>query len=331
MTTTTQKNIYQLTTGHYVEEKTTELGGYIIYSDYQDKSDPNKLDPVVMDQYVGAPQQKIPNRLWNQMVTFFFHYLADGSEVECRYYKKSSEFLCLVGNQSVTGASVKYNYDLPLYGLDGLMYTRESLVADGWVLYAHFHLHPFDMADPSGVDDKNEMGTPLLYGIISIPSQRASDHQYRVRTTVVAHDGYENRRYWTQSWDFIDLPTTSEIQQYVHIDYAPVCEFQVKRFVWQAPLQQAKWNKNSKWLQPALPAQGGIVYSTQPKNLAERLSRALQNVLLADSNITIADIEKELPAVLSDLLTVDSQTSELFTYDRYDSVDVADPFFYGSY
>ncbi len=328
MTTTTQKNIYQLTTGHYVEEKTTELGGYIIYSDYQDKSDPNKLDPVVMDQYVGAPQQKIPNRLWNQMVTFFFHYLADGTEVECRYYKKGSEFLCLVGNQSVTGASVKYNYDLPLYGLDGLMYTRESLVADGWVLYAHFHLHPFDMADPSGIDDKNEMGTPLLYGIISIPSNSPAQH-YRVRTTVVAHDGYENRRYWTQSWDFIDLPTTSEIQQYIHIAYAPVCESQVKRFVWQAPLQQAKWNKNSKWLQPA---SSQTIYSYQPKTLSEKLQTALENVLIMNPSTTLAELEALLPSVLDSVRDRGIQESaSLFTYDRYDSVDVADPFFYDSY
>lgn len=331
MAITKEKNIYQLTTGIYVEEKQTELGGYIVYSDYQDTSDPNKQDPAIMDHFVGEPQHKIPNRLWNQMVTFFMHYLQDGTEVECRYYKRDAEFICVVGNQTVTGASVKYNYDLPLYGLDGFMYTRESLVADGWVLYAHFHLHPFDMANPSstddyGVDSKGgELKLPLLYGIISIPTDRASNHHYRIRTTVVAHDGYQNRRYFTQSWDFIDLPTPNEIQQYEHIAYAPACESQVKRFVYQ-PVQ-TNWQKTSKWLKPA---QSGIVYSTPSTNLHERLSRALQNVLLADSMITIADIEKELPAVLSELAATPKEDN-LFTFDRYDSVDIADPFFYGSY
>jgi len=325
MTTTTQKNIYQLTTGLYVEEKRTELGGYIIYSDYEDKTDPNKQDPSIMDHFIGAPQHKIPRRLWNQMVTFFMHYLSNGTEVECRYYKRGGEFICVVGNQSVTGASVTYNYALPLYGLDGLLYTRESLVEDGWVLYAHFHLHPFDMADPSGVDDKNEMGTPLLYGIISIPTGRQSDYHYRVRTTVVAHDGYQNRRYWTQSWDFIDLPVNSEIQEYTVVPYAPVCESNVKRFVYQ-PLQQGKWQNNSKWLQPA----SGTTYTYQPKTLAERLKTALENIMLINPSVSIADIEKELPAVLSDLLATDKKYDDLFTYDRYDSVDVADPFFYGS-
>lgn len=326
MTITTEKNIYQLTTGFYVEEKTTELGGYIVYSDYEEKNDPTRQDPSIMDHYIGAPQHKIPNRLWNQMTTFFMHYLADGTEVECRYYKKNADFICVVGNQSVTMASVTYNYALPLYGLDGMLYTRESLVADGWVLYAHFHLHPFDMPSPSGVDDKNEMSTPLLYGIISIPSNRASDMHYRIRTTVVAHDGYQNRRYFPQSWDFIDLPVDSEIQQYEEIAYAPICETQVKRFVYQAPLQ-TKWNKNSKWLQPTT----GSTYTYKPQMLAQRLTTVLENIMMVSPSITVADIEKELPAVLAELAKADAEVSELFTYDRYDSVDIADPYFYSDY
>lgn len=329
MSTTTEKNIYQLRNGFYVEEKTTELGGYVVYSDYEDTTDSNKQNPAIMDHFVGSPQHKIPNRLWNQMVTFFMRYLADNTEVECRYYKKGSDFICVVGNQSVTGASVKYNYDLPLYGLDGFMYTRESLVADGWVLYGHFHLHPFDMPSPSGVDDHGadgkggELKLPLLYGIISIPTGRASDHHYRIRTTVVAHDGYQNRRYFPQSWDFIDLPVASEVQEYTAIAYAPVCESQVKRFAYQAPLQQTKWTKNSKWLQPAT-----TTTTYQPKSLAERLQTALETILMYSAGTTVADIEKELPTVLAALAADDAQASALFTYDRYDSVDVADPYFY---
>lgn len=327
MSTTTEKKIFQLYNGLYIEEKATELGGYMVYSDYLDTDPVNKKqDPLVMDHFIGAPQHKIPRRLWNQMTTFFMHYLADGTEVECRYYKKNADFICVVGNQSVTMASVTYNYALPLYGLDGMLYTRESLVADGWVLYAHFHLHPFDMPSPSGVDDKNEMSTPLLYGIISIPSNRASDMHYRIRTTVVAHDGYQNRRYFPQSWDFIDLPVDSEIQQYEEIAYAPICETQVKRFVYQ-PVQTGKWNKNSKWLQPAT----GSTYTYKPQTLAQRLTTVLENIMMVSSSITVADIEKELPAVLAALSKVDAEVSELFTYDRYDSVDVVDPYFYSDY
>jgi hypothetical protein len=250
------------------------------------------------------------------------HYLAQGTEVECRYYKRGGEFICVVGSQIVADASVTYNYALPLYGLDGSMYTRESLVAGGWVLYAHFHLHPFDMPSPSGIDDTNEMKTPLLYGIISIPMGRQTDMDYRVRTTVVANNGYQNYRYFPQAWDFIDLPVYSELQTYVHTAYAPVCETQVKRFVYQAPVWQ-KGKTATKWLQPA----GGTTYTYQPKSLAEKLTAALENIMLASPSITVADIEKELPAVLSDLLTADIQYADLFTYD---SVDVADPFFYGS-
>lgn len=321
MTTTKTTEIYQLNTGHYIEEKVTELGSYFVYSDY---TTDDKIDPAIMQCFVGNPQHKIPRRLWNQMVTFFMHYLAQGTEVECRYYKRDGDFICVVGSQTVTGASVTYNYALPLYGLDGLQYTRESLVANGWVLYAHFHLHPFDMPSPSGVDDTNEMKTPLLYGIVSIPSKRESDQHYRIRTTVVANNGYANYRYFPQAWDFIDLPVDSELQTCIHTAYAPICETQVKRFVYQAPLQQTKWTKNSKWLQPA---KSDVVYKTKPKNLAERLSTVLQDLLYSDSTITVADIEKELPAVLSDLLTADAQYAQLFTYD---SVDVADPFYYGS-
>lgn len=321
MTITTEKKIYQLTNGLYVEEKATELGGYIVYSDYEDTQDPLKQDPTIMDHYIGAPQHKIPNRLWNQMVTFFMHYLADGTEVECRYYKKNSDFICVVGSQTVTGASVKYNYALPFYGLDGLVYTVESLVAGGWVLYAHFHLHPFDMPSPSSVDDNNEMKTPLLYGIISIPTNRASNKHYRIRTTVVAHNGYQNRRYFTHSWDFIQLPTDNEIQEYTEIAYAPVCESQVKRFIYQPVIQQGKWNKNSKWLKPA----DSVTYNYQPKTLSERLQTVLENIMLSTPSITLADIEKELPTVLSTLAATDSN---LFTYDRYDSVDIADPYFW---
>lgn len=322
----TVKNIYQLTTGLYVEEKKTELGGYIIYSDYEDKTDPNKQDPAIMNHFVGSPQHKIPNRLWNQMVTFFMRYLANNTEVECRYYKREAEFICVVGNQTVTGASVKYNYDLPLYGLDGFMYTRESLVADGWVLYAHFHLHPFDMANPSSVDDANEMKTPLLYGIVSIPTGRASDHDYRIRTTVVAHDGYQNRRYFPQCWDFIELPVASEIQEYIDIPYAPICETQVKRFVYTPHLQQTNWQKNSKWLKPA----SDVTYTYTPKPLSERIKTALENIMLVSPSVTLADIEKELPAVLSELAATPKEDN-LFTFGRYDPVDIADPFFYGSY
>jgi hypothetical protein len=320
MTTTKTTEIHQLNTGHYIEEKVTELGSYFVYSDY---TTDDKIDPAIMQCFVGNPQHKIPRRLWNQMVTFFMHYLAQGTEVECRYYKRDGDFICVVGSQTVTGASVTYNYALPLYGLDGLQYTRESLVANGWVLYAHFHLHPFDMPSPSGVDDTNEMKTPLLYGIVSIPTGRQTDMDYRIRTTVVANNGYANYRYFPQAWDFIDLPVDSELQTYTHTAYAPVCETQVKRFVYQAPVWQ-KGNTTTKWLQPA---KSGVVYT---KSLAEKLKTALENIMLANPSVTVADIEKELPAVLSDLLTADVQYADLFTYDRYNSVDVADPFYYGS-
>ena len=321
MTTT---EIYQLNNGFYIEEKRSELGSHFVYSDFETD---DKIDPAIMTQFVGNPQHKIPRRLWNQMVTFFMHYLADGTEVECRYYKRNADFICVVGNQSVTGASVAYNYALPLYGLDGVQYTRESLVADGWVLYAHFHLHPFDMPSPSGVDDTNEMKTPLLYGIISIPTKRASEQHYRVRTTVVAHNGYANYRYFPQSWSFIDLPVDSEIQIYTHTPYAPICETQVKRFVYTPPTYR---KGHTKWLLPAV-AQGDFTtYShTTPKNLSERLTKALESVLFMDSSVTIADIEKELPAVLSELVAADAQ---LFTYDNtHDVVDVNDPYFWSSY
>ena len=311
--TTTTKKIYQLYNGLYVEEKQTEFGGYMVYSDYLDTDPVNKKqDPAIMDHYVGAPEHKIPNSLWNQMVTFFMRYLADNTEVEARYYKKGSDFICVVANQSVTGVSVKYNYALPFYGLDGSLYTREQLVADGWVLYAHFHLHPFDMANPSSVDDADEMGIPLLYGIISIPSARASDHGYRIRTTVVAHNGYQNKRYWTQAWDFIDLPTDNEIQQYTYTAYAPVCESQVKRFVHVAPPIQ-----KSRYLQP-------VTYTHQPKSLADKVQTALETIMLYNAGVTVTDIEKVLPTVLAAL----SDTDALFTYDRYNSVDVADPYFW---
>jgi hypothetical protein len=180
------------------------------------------------------------------------------------------------------------------------------------------------MPNPSSVDDTDEMNTPLLYGIISIPSGRASNKHYRIRTTVVAHDGYQNRRYFPQSWDFIDLPVASEIQEYRDISYAPICETQVKRLVYTPPLQQAQWNKNSKWLQPA---GGSTTYTYQPKTLFERLTIVFENLMMTNPSITVADIEKELPTVLAALATENT----LFTYDRYDSVDVADPFFYDSY
>lgn len=319
MTTT---DIWQLRNGLYIEPKTTELGGHYVYSEYEDTNDPDKIDPAIMQEFEGNPQNKIPNHLWNQMVTFFIHYLEQKTEVECRYYKRGADFICVVGSQSVTGGSVTYDYALPLYGLDGIRYTRESLVAEGWILYGHFHLHPFDMPSPSGIDDTNEMKTPLLYGIISIPTGRKSSMDYRIRTTLVANNGYQNYRYFPKSWDFIELPINDELQTYTHTAYAPICESQVKRFIY-TPQHITYAVGSTKWLQPTLPVQGGIVYSTTPKDLSERLSRALQNVLLADSKITVADIEKELPAVLSDLLT-ESQYSELFTYD----VDVADPYYY---
>ena len=299
--------IYQLSNGLYVEEKATEFGGYLVYSDYVD-TDSNKINPAVMDAYQGSPQHKIPNRLWNRMVTFFMHYLADNTEVECRYYKRNSEFICVVGNQSVTGASVTYNYALPLYGLDGIRYTTAQLVAEGWVLYAHFHLHPFDMPSPSGIDDTNEMGTPLLYGIISIPTDRKSTLDYRVRTTLVANNGYENRRYFPNSWDFIDLPVSTELQEYRPVSYDPVCETQVKRFVYLAPVTTL-YKGGTKWLKPS---------TVSVKSLAEKLQDALEAILISDFQLTVTDIEKELPAVLSELLQ-----SELFTYDA----KFTDPFY----
>lgn len=135
----TTKDIHQLNTGHYIEEKTTELGSYFVYSDFEAD---DKIDPAIMQHFVGNPQHKIPRRLWNQMVTFFMHYLAQGTEVECRYYKRNNEFICVVGSQIVAGASVDYDYTKPLYGLDGLQYTRESLVADGWIFVCTFSSTP---------------------------------------------------------------------------------------------------------------------------------------------------------------------------------------------
>jgi len=309
-------NIWQLKNGLYIEPKIAELGGHYVYSDYIDNDDPNKIDPAIMQEFEGNPQNKIPNHLWNKMVTFFVHYLEQRTEVECRYYKRGSNFICVVGSQLVTGGSVAYNYNLPFYDLDGVLYTRESLVDNGWILYGQFHLHPFDMPSPSSVDDTNEMKTPLLYGIISIPHGRLSTMDYRIRTTLVANNGHENYRYFPQSWDFIDLPINDELQTYTHTAYAPICESQVKRMVYR-PQQVTYAVGSTKWLQPI---QSGVT----AKSLSERLVVALRNILLADSKITVGDIEKELPAVLSELLTEDSKYSELFTYD----VDVADPYYY---
>ena len=336
---TTKTDIWQLTNGFYIEPKTTELGEHYVYSDFVDNDDPDKLDPAIMQCFIGKPRHKIPRRLWNQMVTFFMHYLAQGTEVECRYYKRHSEFICVVGSQSVAGASVTYNYALPLYGLDGVRYTRESLVADGWILYGHFHLHPFDMPSPSGVDDTNEMKTPLLYGIISIPTGKRTNMDYRIRTTVVASNGDHNYRYFPDAWDFIELPADSELQTYTHVPYSPICESQVKRYVYTAPLTTYSYaGCTTKWL-GSTQSQGGVVYSTAPKNLAERISRALESVLLADSAIKVSDLERELPAVLSDLLNDEiAEEARYGSYDSYygsnlithDNADLNDPYHFNS-
>jgi hypothetical protein len=316
--TTIEKEIYQLTDGTYVEAKETEFGQYVIYSDYEEEYDPTKhVDESILDMYVGKPQDKIPNRLWNQMVTFFMYYLAQGTEVECRYYKKDNEFICVVSNQTVTQVGVNYDYTKPIYGLDGKEYTRESLVKDGWVLYAHFHLHPFDMANPSSIDDNGangaggELKLPLLYGIVSIPTDRASDKHYRIRTTVVAHNGIKNRRYFTNSWDFIELPTEQEVHAYTQVPYADICKTQVKRFVYTPAKFKSvskKQGANIKLTQRYLP--------TGTTNLQHSLTIMLESLLY--NGYTIKELEQELSGVMANL----SQSEEL---DMYELVD---PFYY---
>lgn len=315
----TSTEIRQLNNGLYVEFRETHLGAYFVYSDYEST---DKIPSDYMDKYYGNPAKKIPNHLWNQMVTFFMHYFNSGTEVECRYYYNPSTqvFLCLVADQVVGGASVAYDYSKPIYGLDGKSYDLATLVKDGYMMYAHFHLHPFDMANPSSIDDNNEMKTPALYGIVSIPTNRKSNYDYRIRTTVIANNGWENRRYFTDSWDFIELPTDSELQTYVEVPYAEICTTQVKKFV---PIIA----KQSKWLAPTKSQTFNYGYTAQPLSLKERVIRALENVAMVSGH-TVADIEAILPEVLSELLQDEKAfTHPLFTLDR-DINDFSDPFYY---
>lgn len=298
-------DIYQLPTGFYIEEKVDTLGSYLKYSDYEIQGD-HILDPRLMDSYDSHPPAKIPLYLWDQMVSLFMYYVEQHTEVQARFYIRGDEFLCIVPKQKVTGGSVDYDYTQPLVDINGWAYTAQELAEDGWYLFGHFHLHPFDMANPSGQDDKNELDTPALFGIISLPPKRAAN-EYRIRTTVVANNGDRNRRYETNPWDFIELPTQAYIQTYdLEAWYSEDVLEQVSKVTYAAPLP---YNPN-KAIVP-------FNYIKREENLAlqQQIKQKFAELLIENPDITTSDIVLEMYAAVAAI----RQEEQAFTF--YDLED----------
>lgn len=222
------KNVYQLKNGLFVEQAKDEYGTRLVLSDHTIS---NAYDTSALDTYVTQPKHKIPLQLWNQLISFFMHFKRQRLEVQARIYKRDGEeFICCVPYQEVENSYLRYDYNKGLMSLDGRSWTLKELVAQGWIAYAHIHLHPFDMADPSQIDDKNELDTPLLYGIVSIPTHRQSENTYRIRMTIVANNGVINRRYKVNSPSLIAFTSSSEIQEYTEVPYSTNCLSLVNRF-----------------------------------------------------------------------------------------------------
>lgn len=299
--------IYQLKTGFFVEDRIDTLGSYLKYSSYELEDD-NVLDPALMDIYDSHPPYKIPLEMWDQMVTLFMYYVSQHTEVQARFYVRDSEFICIVPKQKVTGGSVDYDYTQPLYDISGNSYTIEWLAENDFVLFGHFHLHPFDMADPSGTDDKNELDTPALFGIISLPAKRNSN-EYRIKTTVVANDGYRNRRYHVNPWEFINLKEKNYIQTHQASWFSEKVLTQVSKFTYVPPTYHA-----GRAIVPH------TTYKKREENigLQQLLAEAFQDILMQNSNLTTSDIALEMYSALS----LVRKQEELFTYDidNYDYI-----------
>lgn len=294
--------IYQLPTGFFVEEKVDSLGSYMKYSDYEIQGK-HVIDLRVMDAYDPHPPHKIPLDMWDQMVSLFMYYVGQHTEVQARFYVRDSEFICIIPKQKVTGGSVDYDYTQPLIDIDGNYYTAEWLAENGFYLFGHFHLHPFDMPNPSGQDDKNELDTPALFGIVSLPPKRASN-EYRIKTTVVANNGDRNRRYDVNPWDFIELDSQSFIQTYEDSWFSSDVLDQVTKVTYAAPLP---YNAN-KTLAP-------FHYVKREENLALQglIKAAFETILLENSDITTSDIVLEMYSAVAAI----RKQEEAYTFYDY--------------
>lgn len=150
---------------------------------------------------VSEELPKVPKRLFDRVIKFFYDYASQGLEVHARvvYNPRSKEFKVFIPTQTITGASVEqYDYT---QAIDLETGEKTALPHKHFATLWQWHVHPFNLPDPSSIDDDGipgqpgtgELDRPGGYGVASTWRKREGFMCCTLRCTVVVSDGFGKR------------------------------------------------------------------------------------------------------------------------------------------
>jgi len=220
-----------------------EIKPYGHYLALDPTPEPNSLDESALEHFEPSPSiPKIPDYLFKKLSKFFYDYASKNLEVHARvvYNPNTKSHKVFVPTQTIAGASV----DTFEYKIARDLETGEdvSLPDINWLTLWQFHVHPFDIPGPSGIDDNGfpnrpgtgELDVPCGYGIFSCwRSSKDKKAVFTLRTNVVVNDGLRTRN------KRLDIPVSEivegisdgeEILVY-NASYSPKVHDLVSRFV----------------------------------------------------------------------------------------------------
>jgi hypothetical protein len=203
----------RLVSGQRIKIETIPPYGNYICKDIT--PEPNGLDISCLNSLEPNPQlPKSPRALFQKLGKFFYDYASKNLEVHARvvFNPTNNEFRVFVPTQTIAGASVEeFDYT---QAVDLETGESVSLPHRNYVTLWQFHVHPFHMPGPSGIDDNGfpgrpgtgELDRPGGYGIFSCWRKQDGYQSYTLRCTVVVSDGFQscNKR--------LAIPTDSVVE-----------------------------------------------------------------------------------------------------------------------